>query len=83
MYPKIEFILVHQGRVVLSLEKSSGLSRFAKVFDLREDQVRHYSGNFEDLGIVLFISTSQESIKKPPYFIYVNNILCVVYVSVH
>ena len=72
VYPRIEFSLFHQGRDVLLLRKSSGLSRFAEIFKLKDEQVKEASRQFEDLKINLFISTNQEASKNVPSFVYVN-----------
>ena len=72
VYPRIEFSLFHQGRDVLLLKKSSGLGRFAEVFDLKDAQVKVTTRQFKDLKINLFISTNQEASKSVPFFIYVN-----------
>ena len=72
VYPGIEFSLFHQGREVLLLKKSSGRSRFAEIFELKEEQVKVTSRQFEDLKINLFISTNQEASKNVPFFVYVN-----------
>ena len=72
VYPRIEFSLFHQGRDVLLLRKSSGLSRFAEIFKLKDEQVKEASRQFEDLKINLFISTNQETSKNVPSFVYVN-----------
>ncbi len=73
VYPDVEFSLSHQGIEVTSLKKSSGLARFANVFGLSEEQVVVYSERFGELDIELYISASQEVVKKPPHFFYVNN----------
>ena len=72
VYPRIEFSLFHQGRDVLLLRKSSGLSRFAEIFKLKDEQVKEASRQFEDLKINLFISTNQEASKNVPSLVYVN-----------
>ena len=72
VYPRIEFNLFHQGRDVLLLRKSSGLSRFAEIFELKEEQVKGTTRQFEDLKINLFISTNQEASKNVPFFVFVN-----------
>lgn len=72
VYPRIEFSLFHQGRDVLLLKKSSGLGRFAEVFELKDAQVKVTTRQFKDLKINLFISTNQEASKNVPFFIYVN-----------
>ncbi len=72
VYPKIEFSLFHQGRQVLLLKKSSELSRFAEIFDLKKEQVKMTTRQFEDLKVNLFISTNQEASKNVPFFVYVN-----------
>ena len=72
VYPRIEFSLFHQGRDVLILKKSSGLGRFAEVFELKDAQVKVTTRQFKDLKINLFISTNQEASKNVPFFIYVN-----------
>ena len=72
VYPRIEFSLFHQGRNVSLLRKSSGLSRFAEIFKLKDEQVKVASRQFEDLKINLFISTNQETSKNVPSFVYVN-----------
>ena len=72
VYPRIEFSLFHQGRDVLLLKKSSGLGRFAEVFELKDTQVKVTTRQFKDLKINLFISTNQEASKNVPFFIYVN-----------
>ena len=73
IYPGIEFSLFHQGREVLLLRKSSGLSRFAEIFKLKEEQVKVATKKFEGLKINLFISTNQEASRNVPFFVYVNN----------
>ena len=72
VYPTIEFSLFHQGRDVLLLKKSSGLGRFAEVFELKDTQVKVTTRQFKDLKINLSISTNQEASKNVPFFIYVN-----------
>ena len=72
VYPSIEFSLFHQGRDVLLLKKSSGLGRFAEVFELKDAQVKTTTRQFKDLKINLFISTNQEASKNVPFFVYVN-----------
>ncbi|MDA9689151.1 DNA mismatch repair endonuclease MutL [Betaproteobacteria bacterium] len=72
VYPGIEFSLFHNGREVLLLRKSSGLGRFAEIFDLKEEQVKVTTKQFEDLKIDLFISTNHEASKTVPFFVYVN-----------
>ena len=54
------------------LRKSSGLGRFAEIFDLKEEQVKVTTKQFEDLKIDLFISTNHEASKTVPFFVYVN-----------
>ncbi|MDA9718945.1 DNA mismatch repair endonuclease MutL [Betaproteobacteria bacterium] len=73
VYPRIEFSLFHQGREVMLLRKSSELGRFAEIFELKEEQVKATTKQFEDLKIKVFISTNQEASKKIPFFVYVNN----------
>ena len=73
IYPGIEFSLFHQGREAMFLRKSSELGRFAEIFELKEEQVKVTTKQFEDLKIKLFISTNQEASKKVPFFVYVNN----------
>ena len=72
VYPRIEFSLFHQGRDVLLLRKSSGLGRFAEIFELKDEQVKVTTRQFKDLKINLFISTNQEASKNVPFFVYVN-----------
>ena len=73
VYPEIEFSLFHQGKEVLHLSKSSILGRFAEMFELKAEQVKVGTKQFEDLKINLFISTNQEAKKTIPHFVYVNN----------
>ncbi len=73
VYPGIEFSLFHQGREAMLLKKSSELGRFAEIFELKKEQVKVTTKQFEDLKIKLFISTNQEASKKVPFFVYVNN----------
>ena len=73
VYPEIEFSLFHQGREVLHLRKSSGLGRFAEIFELKAEQVKVSTKQFEDLKINLFMSTNQEANKKIAPFVFVNN----------
>ena len=73
VYPEIEFSLFHQGKEVLHLSKSSRLGRFAEMFELKAEQVKVGTKQFEDLKINLFISTNQEAKKTISHFVYVNN----------